>query len=160
MKVWISSDILRSLTSEANEHYPLETGGVLIGYWVEPTTVVVTASVGSGPASVHSRFSYQHDHDWEASKIAERYEQSSRLEVYIGDWHTHPDSSRGDLSYADRRSIRRVIKSPEARIACPLMGVLFGDRDGWQLGAWIGELMPRRWLPRLLVHPVDVRKFG
>jgi integrative and conjugative element protein (TIGR02256 family) len=158
---WISFDILRSLVSEADKRYPLETGGVLIGYWAEAADVVVTASVGPGPASVHNRFSYQHDHDWEASKIAERYEQSGRSEIYIGDWHTHPDASRGDLSFMDRRSIRRVIKSPDARVARPLMSVLFGEPGHWQFTTWVGELRPR-WglLPRLLVHPVEVQEFG
>lgn len=159
--VWISLEVLRSLISEADGHYPVETGGVLIGYWADASTAVVTASVGSGPASVHSRSAYQHDHAWEASKIAERYEQSGRSEVYIGDWHTHPNASHGELSPADLRSIRRVIKSPEARLSCPLMAVLFGEPGDWQFATWVGILTPRfGWLSRLSVHPVDIRKFG
>jgi integrative and conjugative element protein (TIGR02256 family) len=117
---WISSGVWETLISEADRRYPLESGGALVGYWSDAATVVVTESVGPGPASDHDRYSYRHDHDWEASQIALHYERSGRSEVYIGDWHSHPDASSGDLSGTDRRSIRRVIKFREARLPRPL----------------------------------------
>src|SRR5580700_9346084 len=116
LTAWIPSRIFDSLIGEADRKFPVETGGVLIGYWADANTAVVTASVGPGPDSVHGRYSFQHDHVWEASQIALRYEQSGRTEVYIGDWHTHPHATSGNLSFTDRCSIRRVIRSPEARV--------------------------------------------
>jgi integrative and conjugative element protein (TIGR02256 family) len=159
--VWISSDDLGSLTSEADRRYPLETGGVLIGYWSDLNTVVVTASVGPGPASVHSRRTYQHDHAWESSRIAFHYEKSGRSEVYLGDWHTHPNASNAHLSSMDRRSMRQVIRSPEARVTRPLMCILFGKPSDWRLSAQVGELKKQwRWIPKLVVCPIAIREYA
>jgi integrative and conjugative element protein (TIGR02256 family) len=161
LTAWISSVISDSLSREADRTYPRETGGVLIGYWSDAHTAVVTASIGPGPASVHNRYFYRHDHVWEASEIALHYERSGRSEVYIGDWHTHPDAPSGNLSVTDRCSIRSVIKSREARVSHPLMTVLFGRPDNWQPAIWSAEFMSGWvWRPRLVVHPVEVREFN
>jgi integrative and conjugative element protein (TIGR02256 family) len=160
MRAWLPSGILDSLISEADRQYPLETGGVLVGYWGNADDVIVTASVGPGPASVHDRYSYRHDHVWEASQIALHYELSGRSEVYIGDWHTHPNASSGSLSMTDRRSIRRVIKSREARVSRPLMGILFGAPGNWHPAIWAADLTPI-WPcgTRLLVYPIALQEF-
>jgi integrative and conjugative element protein (TIGR02256 family) len=160
LTAWISSRIVDSLIGEADQKYPVETGGVLIGYWADAETAVVTASVGPGPASVHNRYSYLHDHVWEASQIALHYKRSGRSEVYIGDWHTHPDAPSGNLSFADRCSIRRVIKSREARVSHPLMTILFGQPANWHATIWVAELRSGWWRRSLQVYPVDLHEFG
>lgn len=158
---WMSLDILNSLIREADRMYPLETGGALIGYWSHSDTVVVTASVGPGSASVHSRYSYRHDHVWEASQIALHYKLSGRSAVYVGDWHTHPGASSGNLSITDRRSIRRVIRSQEARVSRPLMAILFGEPRDWNLAIWGAELKPAwGWRRLLVVYPIALQEFG
>ena|ERR1700733_7074919 len=158
--VWLSSDTLSSLTDEADRHYPLETGGALIGYWSDASAAVVTDFVGPGPASVHRRYSYEHDHVWEADKIASHYNRSGRSHVYIGDWHTHPDATSGNLSGTDRRSIRRVIEFREARTAHPLMLVLFGQPKQWESAIWVSALQPRwAWRSRLSVERSRLQVF-
>lgn len=158
--VWLSGQALSSLKDEADRRYSLETGGVLVGYWSDAVTVVVTEFVGPGPASVHRRYSYEHDHEWEASQIAIHYHRSGRSHVYIGDWHTHPDATSGDLSGTDRRSIRRVINSREARVCHPLMAVLFGRPGNWSFSIWVAALKPRwAWRPRLSVQATKVHMF-
>jgi len=156
---WLHSTVLRDWMMEAEMHYPLETGGVLIGYWANPATAVVTHAVGAGPRSVHRHDSYDHDHEWESSEIALYYERSRGSETYLGDWHTHPDARSGDLSALDRRSLRRIIASPSARTSRPLMTVLFGDPHNWTSAIWLAELK-RFWLfDRLIVYPVTSRVF-
>jgi integrative and conjugative element protein (TIGR02256 family) len=158
--VWMSANILVSLIDEAGRRYPLETGGALIGYWSDGVTAVVTQFVGPGPASDHRRYSYQHDHVWEASQIALHYHQSERSHVYIGDWHTHPDASCGDLSGTDRRSIRRVINSHEARVARPLMTVLYGCPTNWGSVTWVAALKPKwAWRSQLSIESATLRLF-
>jgi integrative and conjugative element protein (TIGR02256 family) len=151
--VWMSFSLLEALIDEADHRYPLETGGALVGYWSNAATAVVTQFVGPGPASDHRRYSYQHDHVWEASQIARYYHQSGRSQVYVGDWHTHPDASSGDLSGTDRHAIRRVIKSREARAAHPMMMVLFGSPNKWTPAMWLGALKARwAWRSKLSVE--------
>lgn len=160
MTVWLSSDTLSSMTDEADRRYPLETGGVLVGYWTNANAAVVTDFVGPGPASIYGRYSYQHDHVWEAEQIAFHYERSGRSHVYIGDWHTHPNATSGNLSGTDRRSIRRVIEFREARAAHPLMLLLFGRPRQWEAAIWVSALKPRwGWRSRLLVEPAMLQRF-
>lgn len=159
--VWLSAQTLSSLRTEADRQFPLETGGALIGYWSDAQTVVVTEFVGPGPDSVHGRYSYQHDHKWEASQIAIHYDRSGRSQVYIGDWHTHPEAKSGDLSGTDRRSIRRVIKSREARACRPLMAVLFGSPEQWTPSVWVSTLKPRwGWRKQLSVEATKLQIFS
>jgi integrative and conjugative element protein (TIGR02256 family) len=159
--VWLSSQTLSSLKDEADRRYPLETGGALIGYWSDPVSAVVTHFVGPGPASDHQRYSYEHDHVWEASQIALHYHRSRRSHVFIGDWHTHPDAISGSLSRTDRRSIRRVIKSREARVAHPLMLVLFGSPEHWGTAMWVAALKPRwAWRSRLSIEQPKLELFN
>lgn len=158
---WISSATWKTLAAEAINRYPLETGGVLIGYWADSNTVVITTSVGPGPASIHSRYAYEHDHAWEASQIALRYQRSARSQTYIGDWHTHPGADSGALSSTDRGSLRCVLGAREARLARALMLVLFGDPNQWGADIWIAEFERAvwRWRPKLLIGPVQVVNF-
>jgi integrative and conjugative element protein (TIGR02256 family) len=158
--VWLSTRTLSSLKTEADRQFPLETGGALIGYWSDADTVVVTEFVGPGPDSVHRRYSYQHDHEWEAAQIAVLYHRSGRSHVYIGDWHSHPEASSGDLSGTDRRSIRRVIKSREARARRPLMIVLFGNHERWTPSVWVATLEPRWGWQQLLIGAVKLQLFS
>ncbi|WP_080588774.1 Mov34/MPN/PAD-1 family protein [Bradyrhizobium japonicum] len=159
--VWLSAQTLSFLRSEADRQFPLETGGGLIGYWSDADTVVVTEFVGPGPASVHRRYSYQHDHEWEASQIGLHYHRSGRSHVYIGDWHTHPGARSGDLSGTDRRSIRRVIKSRHARAHRPLMVVLFGNPERWTPSVWVAMLKPTWvWRQQLSIEPAKLQLFS
>jgi integrative and conjugative element protein (TIGR02256 family) len=161
VSAWISSAMWKSLTTEAARRHPQETGGVLIGYWADPNTVVINASVGPGPDSVHGRYSYEHDHVWEASQIALHYERSGRSQIYIGDWHTHPDAVSGVLSSTDRRSLRRVLSAREARLSQALMMVVFGHPNQWRADIWLAEFEQAawRWRPKLSITPVPMVSF-
>ncbi|MDA9409457.1 hypothetical protein XH80_22715 [Bradyrhizobium sp. CCBAU 45384] len=134
------------MRGEADRSYPRETGGVLIGYWGGDNDVVITTWKGPGPAAVHRRYSYEHDHEWEAAQIAIEYERSERLQVYVGDWHTRPDALSGHLSGTDKRSLRRVLRSSQSRLSRALMVVLFGSPQDWRLDVWIAEFgVPSSW---------------
>jgi integrative and conjugative element protein (TIGR02256 family) len=162
VKAWISSGSLNVLQDEADRSYRNETGGVLIGYWADDRNVVITAMAGPGPDAVHGRYSYEHDHVWEAEQIAVEYGRSGRAHVYLGDWHTHPDASSGRLSGTDRRALRQVLNSSEARLHQTLMLVLFGEPQEWQADLWIAKLGPTsawRWRPPLLVEPAQLQHF-
>jgi integrative and conjugative element protein (TIGR02256 family) len=152
---WIHSRVRQSLVREADQHFPYETGGVLIGYWADIETTVVTRIVGAGPASEHRRHAYGHDHEWEAAEIARYYNLSNGTDTYLGDWHTHPGASAGHLSFADRRSLRSVIAAPAAQTTRPIMLIAFGQPALWTIAIWQAELRPRVLFgQRLAVHPV------
>lgn len=114
---------------------PYETGGVLVGYQAPSThEMVITAVVGPGPAARGGRDYFLPDVGFHQREVARLYEESGRTIEYLGDWHSHPLGSAWP-SRLDRRTLRRVASSLEARAPEPVMGILAGNPD-WSLFVW------------------------
>jgi integrative and conjugative element protein (TIGR02256 family) len=132
---WISEAILGGMLAEAERMSPLETGGALIGYWVTAhEEAVITDVTGPGPRAIHAPYAFLPDDEFQEGEIARVYHVSGRLHTYLGDWHTHPGSS-SYLSWRDKRTLRKVAISPDARAPIPLMAV-FGGGPDWVLKVW------------------------
>lgn len=132
---WIPEGVLESIVNETVKTLPLETGGVLLGYWAEShSEVVITHAVGPGPLAIHSEDSFHPDTDYHTSEIARIYEASGRLYTYLGDWHSHPDG-RPCLSHRDKTTIRKISKYTPARALVPLMAVV-GTNPEWMMVVW------------------------
>src|SRR5688500_572542 len=101
-KVWVPRSILDSMTEEANRWLPLETGGMLLGYWSDDRSeAVITEVTGPGPKGAHSKTEFIPDDQYQDRMIDEIYARSGRRYRYLGDWHTHPLGEES-LSYKDR----------------------------------------------------------
>jgi|CXWL01.1.fsa_nt_gi integrative and conjugative element protein (TIGR02256 family) len=134
MKCWLPTNVRDSLIVEANQWVPQETGGVLLGYITARGDVVVTDTVGAGPNALRSRIGFLPDHEYQEDEIAQRYKASGRVHVYLGDWHSHP-SGGPSLSRRDRRTLRVIASSKDARISTPIMLVISGG-PLWCFTAW------------------------
>lgn len=146
---WIPSSILRACRVEANAKFPLETGGVFMGYWHSKKELIITAMIGPGPAATHECHTFEPDQAWQTERIADHYHASGRRETYLGDWHTHPGARHGILSRTDRSVLRRIIDTPEARCPSPLMAIWAGDPEvGWQQYLWLATRQRCLWLWR------------
>lgn len=143
-EIWIDSAAVREMVVDAARWAPAETGGVLLGYWVDEAVVVVTAAIDAGPSSTHSEAGFYPDAEYQARRIADLYEASGRHHTYLGDWHTHPAGGIG-LSRVDRRTMRRIGRSSDARCPRPLMAVL-ADALDWRLAIWCLRPALGRWL--------------
>ncbi len=148
---WIHQSALDFMTSEASRSYPMETGGVLGGYWsIKHHEVVITDAIGPGPRAVHTEDGFIPDSEFHYSELARLYQQSGRLHGYLGDWHTHPDGMCA-LSRKDRLTLRRIASYPPSRAPFPLMGILAGGSE-WNLELWC--YFPRnlrtRWWSKVL----------
>ena len=126
---WLYESVLDEIHIESQKVFPLETGGILIGYWgsrgntLQP---VVTQVIGPGPRARHSQNRFSPDYDYQEIEVAKRYASSGRVETYLGDWHTHPNGSP-NLSWTDKRTLKRIAKNPSNRATIPLMLVVGGD---------------------------------
>lgn len=131
-RIELARGVLALCRAEADRCYPLETGGVLMGFW-RRHLAVVTQVIGPGPNARHERWSFEPDQEWQLGAIAAHYARSGRRETYLGDWHTHPDARNGNLSRMDRGVLRKVISTPSARAPTPVMMILYGSPAGWVL---------------------------
>ena len=135
MTLWVPEAAWDAVISEAEDKAPLETGGVLLGYFAAAASeAVVTGILGPGPNAVHRRTSFMPDADYHDRELARCYEESGRLLSYLGDWHSHPKGG-GALSATDTRTLRRIARCESARAPTPLMLVAHGHRE-WQVTVW------------------------
>ena len=141
--VWLPKWALDLSAAEADDKYPLETGGVFMGWHADKHNIVVSMVFGPGSNAKHKRTSFEPDHSWQLNKIAEHYRSSGNQDTYLGDWHSHPDSTRGSLSMIDRKALRKIIRTPSARCSTPIMAILFGVPASWSTEIWWSTLKPK-----------------
>jgi integrative and conjugative element protein (TIGR02256 family) len=104
----------------------------------ENAVVVITHYVGPGPRAIHTKTSFTPDHEYQASRVADIYQGGQRQHVYLGDWHSHPQSAV-KLSALDKRTLRRIAESVSARCPTPLMLVV-DDATPPTAGLWCGMI--------------------
>jgi integrative and conjugative element protein (TIGR02256 family) len=149
------------MRSDADRWYDKETGGSFMGYWSADRTAVVTAMIPCGPNATHERDRFRPDQDWQQDEIAKHYQRSGRLDTYLGDWHTHPDATYGQLSGADRACLKTIIRTSAARASKPVMMVMCGRPDDWILFCWVGELKRRLiWIDGLVENEADIELYS
>lgn len=152
---WLSGSALEQVEALARRWDPLETGGVLAGYW-DDDVAVITQCVGPGENAKHNAWAFIPDHAFHEREIARLYAESQGACVYLGDWHTHP-SGVSRLSPLDKRTLRSIADAPEAQCPRPLMLLLAGNGGAWSTKVF--TLGPeRRFLPRKVVA-VELKVF-
>lgn len=151
-EVWVSKEALDLMMGEFERMYPNETGGILMGYWAG-LSVVITHAVGPGPNATHNEMSFIPDWCYHESEIARLYQESGRIDTYLGDWHSHPDFCT-ELSPTDRRTLAKIAKHPGARVPAPLMAII-GRQDPRALEIW--QYRPARLDSRLRPSYVSLR---
>ena len=154
---WLRRGLREQIEHDADLAYPLETGGVLVGYVACNNEPVVHAVIGAGPNALHLGVRFEPDHAWQCEQLDDLFERSSGQWVYLGDWHTHPNGSP-TMSWLDRRTLRRIAKHSEARIERPLMLIGGGSPGVW---TWAVHRGGRgSWLAlRSLVETLEIRAF-
>jgi integrative and conjugative element protein (TIGR02256 family) len=155
--VWLPASLLRYIATAAEEWAPKETGGILAGYWsTKHTECVVTHVIGAGPTADHRETGLTPDTGYQESELDRIFAESGGASVYIGEWHSHPNSP-AIPSPADRSTLRRIALYSAAQAPRPL--VLIVDRldDQWSVVGWQGRLGPFGRLGWLRVDPVELR---
>ena len=156
--VWMSSDAKRELIEEADDKYELETGGVLMGYSSHRSEFVVQHVIGPGPLAIHESDSFEPDYVYQDRAIQTLFRASNGITTYLGDWHTHPDGAAA-LSRRDKKTLSRISKTREARIAHPLMLLASGQPSRWSINAWMGSETKIAELSIFCVKVLVVRDF-
>jgi integrative and conjugative element protein (TIGR02256 family) len=139
--LWVKEDAYLDMVREGERKYPLETGGILMGYHAQSSfDVVVTRVIGPGDNAKHSRARFVPDTDSQTKEIARVYGESGQIYTYLGDWHTHPNGTT-DTSILDRCTLYRIAFASGARAPHPVMLILAGKVGTWQPGAvrWVAD---------------------
>lgn len=136
MLAWVKTSVFQSMSELATLCQPRETGGCLLGYWIQPLDeVVICDIIGPGPNAKHSKNKFVPDDEWQLSEIAKVYADSGCLLYYLGDWHSHPNYANAGLSWRDRKTLRKIATYSPARIPYPIMGII-AKGESWFLKIW------------------------
>lgn len=132
MTIWLSRRVANDIQRLGSLYYPLEIGGVLLG-WRDNDDRIVTGLVGPGPSALHGRHLFIPDHSWQITHIRKAFEGSAGDLDYLGDWHTHPDGIAA-MSDVDCKTLSRIAR----RVKRPVMVIAAGSASGWTIGSWVG----------------------
>lgn len=132
--IWLSSHVMKEMATLADTNYPLETGGMLLGYVADNNDVVVTTIIGPGPAAKHARHTFEPDSAYQIEILHVHYRATHGQETYLGDWHSHPDGV-SILSRTDKRTLALIAQNPSSGIKNPIMAVIAGFPNQWNIGA-------------------------
>lgn len=158
---WVSAAALRQVQHDAAKRAPLETGGVLLGYWASEATVVITRLTSAGPEATHRSRSFVPDQGYDEAQVARVYEATGGTETYLGDWHSHPGQNRPRLSRKDRSTLRKIAVFEQARAAKALSMITAGQGPTWSSAIWTAQLIPcLRFWDLLMVTECEVRQFA
>lgn len=127
--VLISTEHWCILLSEAIRHFPLETGGIILGRWRVDGIAEISDVIGPGPCADHGKSSFDPDQEWQEQQVAQAWTRRSGLVEYLGDWHTHPDGSTRP-SRRDHVTAITIASSPDARAPKPIILIVGASHNG------------------------------
>jgi len=133
-KFWVPKPAYLQMCELGQQSFPLETGGILLGYVADNNDVVVTAIIGPGPNAIHRRYRFSPDADYQQVKLSAHHLLTNGQETYLGDWHTHPRGSTA-LSLVDKRTLARIAGTSSSGITEPIMAILGGGSEIWEVNA-------------------------
>lgn len=129
--LWVARKCHTEMLRLAHQHYPFETGGMLLGYQADDGQTVVRAIIGPGPKARRGRFRFRPDAEYQQEKLEAHFRRTNGQETYLGDWHTHPRGLAA-LSRLDKRTLAHIAKTPSSLTTRPVMMVLAGGRREWK----------------------------
>jgi integrative and conjugative element protein (TIGR02256 family) len=152
---YIRRSVIDEMLAESIRMAPLETGGVLMGYWATPQReVVIEHLIGPGPAGKHCCARFESDSEWQKIQISKIYAASGRYQTYLGDWHSHPGGFPA-LSNLDRQTLKRISSHGKARAPYPIMAVIAGKLK-WFLSVWCLEMQRGRIVKRQVIRKYEI----
>jgi len=132
MKIWLANKHIEKLNKFANDSFPLETGGVLMGYRSETGDYVVTHIVGPGLNAKHFPYKFLPDHEYQIKAIQDIFNETNHKSDYLGDWHTHPTGSC-KMSWRDNKTLKNI--ACETLQYPPIMMIGSQSNNSWKYSA-------------------------
>lgn len=86
-----------------------ESGGILTGRILNKEIEITSCSVPSSD-DIQSRYNFIRSHKTAQNFINYRFERSNGTEIYLGEWHTHPED-KPTPSNTDLKSFHKTLKN-------------------------------------------------
>jgi len=138
--VWISEQAITAMNEAARRAHPKETGGILLGVYVNDRPWV-THSVQIESAEPRHNF-YRLPSGARPRIVDELRKKDARL-GYLGEWHSHPANIGPSLK--DKLSMTRIALHSKTNCPNPLLIVAIREDTGYSLDIreWRGWRLKR-----------------
>src|SRR5687768_10232346 len=122
MKVYYYESVLRLFDSEIKKFGVIETGGVLLG-WYDEENIIVTKATNAGPNATHENFYFRADANYIDMIIDMEFANSDGRVIYLGEWHTHPQTNPQPSS-VDLNSLDEITQSSNSPNLLLILGAI------------------------------------
>lgn len=131
----IRDELIEEIHHAGIKYYPNEFGGLLIGYYSEDKKTVVIEETILPKKYKSSRYNFERGSDGLKKKLEEFYSKDPSL-IYVGEWHTHPDSLPIPSS-TDLIAILGIINCETVLIKNPVLLIMGIDKEKYDLGFYV-----------------------
>jgi integrative and conjugative element protein (TIGR02256 family) len=119
LKLIVSQKWIDYIKNQSIEHFPNEFGGILVGYYMNDTTLFVSniftpQQVSTSP-NAYTR--YAEDVNVYLETI---YHETDGALVYVGEWHSHPNSSSA-FSQKDFKTMQSIANDSNTNNKNPIL---------------------------------------
>lgn len=122
---------LNFILTESAQHFPNETGGMLVGR-VEGDSVLITHATGPGPLALHSGHEFKRDGEYSQKILDQIVTEVGGMYDYIGEWHSHPLKS--GPSSKDIKTMNWISQNAKYKVAQPILGLcVLETKNIWRI---------------------------
>ncbi len=136
LTITIESSVLDSIEQYSRSHYPNEFGGILMGSYVNNYIDLVISDIIIPTKYNNSPTKFEPDHKELNLLTKEYYRHFTNKIVYVGDWHSHPNSTN-HYSQIDFNSIKDVAQSKTVNIKNPILLIVAFGKDYFEPGFYV-----------------------
>lgn len=131
LRVLIVPSVLQEFRVRCDAAGALETGGLLLGRYLDEQSALVTSISGPPPDSVQQPMTFTRGTEGVDTWLHQQQMEHGRY--YLGEWHFHPDGSTTP-SPTDKQQMKSIARNPDYNCPEPIL-VVAGDSNH---APWIG----------------------
>jgi len=127
--------LLNNLVEKGKSYYPNEFGGFLIGYYSDGNRHLHITDTILPKSFKASKYFFERSTKGIENKLNKCYKESPQ-KMYVGEWHTHPDSSPIP-SLTDISAISAIVNNQNSNIANPVLLIIGYSKTRVNFGFYV-----------------------
>lgn len=135
LEIVISEELTIRLYELGLKYHPAEYGGILVGKYSDDLKTCFIEETIVPTKHKSSRYSFERGKEGLFQKLTEYYHQNPQL-IYVGEWHTHPDSTPVP-SITDKKAMIKIAADEDVKISSPVLIILGVTKTIYSVGIYI-----------------------
>lgn len=133
ISITVSKESINTMHEFCNESYPNETGGILIGKYVDSLTAEIVITVGPSKDSKSWKTRFTRGIKG-ANKILKGYWDQGLY--YLGEWHFHPNGTPSP-SDIDANTMKSIANNSKYNCPEPILIIVSGSHNNYQQKSYL-----------------------